>query len=504
MNLFQSPPSEPRSRVARVVLTGLMNSRSVVLGTAFLALAGCAGQRFPFDGDRDARVQHAEDGRSARTPPARAVDRSALETADPHDVGEYVSLALARNPAIRAAESKVRRLSEREPQARSLEDPMFTVAPVGEMAETAAGQVGLMTSLSQRLPLPSKLDARGRIAALEASQAKAELDQVRLLVTADTRRAYWTYSFASRAIETTRQSRSLLVQLRDVADAQFRAGQRNQQDVLRAAAELGNLDTELTVLAQRRDTAAAMLRQLIDAPPSLVLADPEAPSEDDIVISRDELLARAVDLNPALERIAERMTQFEQQQRLANLNRWPDLTVSVSYNAVDNNGLSRVANGQDQWWVGFGVNLPIWSAKNDAAEREAMFGRLEAASEFEAERNRVTFRVEDALLRLESQREVMRLLRGQVIPDARAAVEAAASTYRTGAGDFLVLVDNWRKLLGYQVMEHQVSATVEQALADLQQAVGADIDRATGEVRVNTESSMPRADSRSNDKESLQ
>lgn len=461
----------------------------------------CTGPS-PLDRPSRDTVRRAEDWRAVLHPgeyrrDVSAGERELTQLTSPE---EYVTLALARNPAIRAAEAKVRRMSERGQQARSLDDPMLTVAPFGEMAETAAGQVGVMTSLSQRLPLPAKLDARGRIAELEAAQAQEELQQVRLQVAVDTRRAYWTYFFASRAIQTIDESRSLLLQLRDVADAQFRAGQRNQQDVLRAAAELGNLDTELRVLAQRRDTAAAMLRQLIDAPLSLPLSAPAATADEDVVVQRDVLLARAAQINPALRRIAVRMTQFEQQQRLANLNRWPDLTVSASYNLVEGEGLSPVANGSDQWWVGLGINLPIWKEKYDAAEREAIFGRLEAASDLAAERNRVSFRVEDALLRLESQREVLRLLRGQVIPDARAAVEAAAATYRIGAGDFLTLVDNWRKLLGYQVMEHQVVANLEQALADLQQAVGTDIDRTTGDPIM--ESRPPQNRSPSTEKES--
>lgn len=447
-------------------------------------LLGCGGSPFALDEHSRGRIERAD---RWRTDLLRSDYRADVGHADfkevgqPHTAEEYVTLALSRNPSIRSAEAKVRRLLERAPQARSLDDPMLMVAPVGEMAETAAGQVGLMTSLSQRIPLTSKLDARGRVAELEAAQAEAELQQTRLLVAADTRRTYWTYFFVSRAIQTTEQSRELLAQLRDVADAQFRAGQRNQQDVLRAAAELGSVETELAVLRQRRDTAAAMLRQLIDAPASQPIGEPQLAGGDEISVKRDALLAHAAIDNPALRRISDRMAQYEEQQRFAKLNRWPDLTVSLSYNVVEDEGLSPVANGDDQWWVGFGINLPIWAEKYDAAEREALFGRLEATSELGAERNRVTFRVEDALLRLESQREVLGLLRDQVIPDASAAVEAAATTYRTGTGDFLVLVDNWRKLLSYQVMEHQVVANVEQALADLQQAVGTDIDRRTGE-----------------------
>lgn len=439
----------------------------------------------PLDAPARSRLKTADEQRSLLEHSTYRPDVPAgiADLGDPRTPEDYVSLALSRNPSIRVAEAKVNRLRQRAPQARSLDDPMVTIAPIGEMAETAAGQVGLMSSVSQKLPLPSKLDARGRVAELEAQQAESDLEQTRLQVTADTRRAYWSYFFATAAFRTTTESRGLLLQFRDVADAQFRAGQRNQQDVLRASSELGNLDNKLTVLGQQRDTAAAMLRQLIDAPPSWNPGEPAPPKEQEVTVRRDELLSRAAQLNPALRKVAERMTQFEQQQRLAKLNRVPDLTVSVAYNAVNDDGLSAVANGRDQWWVGFGINLPIWTEKYDAAEREAIFGRLEAASQLAAERNRVTFRVEDALLRLESQRDVLRLLRSDVLPDAHAAVEASASTYRTGAGDFLTLIDNWRKLLGYEVMEHQVEATVEQALADLEQAVGADIDRSTGDVK---------------------
>ncbi|HUX02786.1 MAG TPA: TolC family protein, partial [Phycisphaerae bacterium] len=151
---------------------------------------------------------------------------------------DYVRMALERNPAIRSAQRKVDRLLARVPQARSLDDPMLMVAPLGEMAETAAGQVGTMTGISQKFPLPAKLDARGQIAYQEAAMAMQELASVRLGVMADTRRAYWAYYFATRAIETTNASRNLLSQFRQIAEAKYIAGVAVQQDVLRASVEL--------------------------------------------------------------------------------------------------------------------------------------------------------------------------------------------------------------------------------------------------------------------------
>ncbi|MDH3584347.1 MAG: hypothetical protein OER86_09045, partial [Phycisphaerae bacterium] len=108
-------------------------------------------------------------GRDAGPLPTTHRSASAVDLAADGGLDQLLHLALGRNPDIRAARQKVARLAERVPQVTSLEDPVLQVAPFGEMAETAAGQVGVMSGLSQRIPTPGKLQARGRIAAQEVA-----------------------------------------------------------------------------------------------------------------------------------------------------------------------------------------------------------------------------------------------------------------------------------------------------------------------------------------------
>ena len=151
---------------------------------------------------------------------------------------EYVRLALQHNPAIKAAEARVARLQARIPQVTSLDDPMFRVEPIGEMAETAAGRVDVLTSVSQKLPFPGKLETRGRIAAQDVAMAVQELENVRLTVVADTRRAFWSYYFSARGIEVIEADQKLLAQFKQIAESKYKAGTATQQDVLRASVEL--------------------------------------------------------------------------------------------------------------------------------------------------------------------------------------------------------------------------------------------------------------------------
>ncbi len=394
---------------------------------------------------------------------------------------DYVRLALERNPSIHAARAKVRRMGERIPQVTSLDDPMLNVTPIGQMAETAAGQVGLMTGISQKLPFPGKLDARGGIAAADVEMAKSDLERIRLAVIADTRQAYWGYYFSTRAIEVTQQSRDLLAQLQQSAESRYKANLATQQDVLRANVELSNLDNELLTLAQQRTTAAAMLNSLLDRSVTASLPSPEPVELEKIAVNLDDLLQLAAAANPDLSKINARIEGERQRLRLAKLQRWPDLTVGLTYNFVDEDGLAVMANGRDQWWVSFVINLPIWGGKLRAGEREAMWGMREGIADLLSAKNRVAFQVQDAAVKAQTQQRLVILFRDVILPQARQTVDASASGYQAGKVDFLTMVDNWRNLLNYQLMYHQSLAELEKDYARLQEAVGRELPRGEGE-----------------------
>ncbi len=416
---------------------------------------------------------------SVAPPAQRAQPRDTVDLSSQNDVDAYVRLALERNPRIRAAEHNVDRLTQRIDQVTSLNDPMFMFSPVGEMAQTASGQVGLMTGVSQQVPYPGKLAARGRVAAQDVAVAAAQLEQVKLDVIAQTRQAYWRHYFAVRAIEVTRQSRSLLYNLRSSAEAMLEAGRAMQQDVLRASVELGDVDRKLVELEQGKRSAAAMLNQMLDRPMDAAIPDPPPIEPRDLSLQHAALLAEASENNPQLAAAHHRIETFRERLELARLQRRPDMTVGINYAAVDDEGLSPVANGNDQWWLTFGVNLPIWASKNNAAEREARFGIQQELAALRDVNNRVAFDVEDALARVESQQRLVALFRDVIIPDAKQTVDASVNAYQSGKVDFLTLIDNWRRLLEFELQYHRSLAQLERDLADLEQAVGRGVARET-------------------------
>lgn len=466
------------------------HKRLMAFGVVAVLVGGCAS-RSPFaewtdGGLREWRLEDVTVHRSEVGVRAHDAKREGEDAAVPEDAGpeDYVRLAVERNPAIESARQRVAGLLARIPQVTSLDDPELRVALFGDMAETAAGQVGVMTGVSQELPFPGKLTARGRIALQEAEEAKAELDETGLNVIARTRQAYWDYYYASRAIEVTDESRGLLTQLRQVAETEYAAGTVTQQDVLMASVELSDLENQLITLEQQRVAAAARLNALMNRPVGAPLPAPPPAELQPVTLRLDRLLDMAMQTNTELAQIRRRIKADRQRLKLAKLQRWPDLTVGLSYSVVEDEGLAVMANGEDQWWLNFEINLPIWLDKLEAAEDEARRGIMEELADLRRAHNHHASHIQDMLAEVDTQQRRVKLFRDVIIPQARQAVDASLSAYQAGDLEFLSVVDNWRTLLEFRRMYHQSLAELEQAFAEIEETIGQEVSRQPVEVEV--------------------
>lgn len=386
-------------------------------------------------------------------------------------VETYVRIALQRAPAIHVAEQRIAELKARIPQVTSLDDPMFQIAPVGEMAQTASGQVQVMTGISQKLPWPDKLNTKGQIVESQIIAASANLERVKLHVAGQTRRAYWQLYAATRSLQQIKRTRPLLVQIRQVAMAHVRAGQAGQADVLRTGVEIAELDRKAADFRQQHDTSVAMLNRLMNRAPDATIADPPVIKVRQVHLRERQLLAEAAEQNPAIAAIHANIQANRKKLHLADLARIPDLTLSAGYNAVSDEGLSMAANGRDQWWLGFGFNIPLWNDKYDAMQRQARAGILQSLSQLNDVQQQVSFDVKSAIFAVDSRQEQVRLFRQEILPQARQAVDDALASYRAGRMGFVDALDVWRRLLTLELTDAQNRAGLGKALADLREAV---------------------------------
>lgn len=455
--------------------------------TPLLALPGCQSDRTLVEEWSRRAEQHlaqqveAAPGSGSNSPADLPTAPAVADAVTPQTLGDVeacVSLALSRHPLIRSGEFRVQRLLAREPQARSLDDPMLESMAVGEMAQTAAGEMMYSVGVSQKLPFPGKLGLRAQAASQEAQQAQAQLEATRRQIALQTRSAWWRHYLIGQQETITRQSRQVLASFEQIAQTRVRAGQGAQTQLLRLGVELGNLDARLIDLAQQRQSAAAELNELLNRPTDAALPVPAsldasvALTQQQLPEQLDKLLAEAATQHPRLAAARAMVAQYRTQLRLARLERFPDLTAGVSYAAVDDQGISPVANGKDQWWVTLGVNIPLWQPKLEAAEHEALAGVGEGLTELQAAHNQIARAVRDAVARVLAQAQLVDLFEQRIVPQARQTLDLSITAYTAGNADFLLLLDNWRQLLDLELMQQGNVTQLQIARAQLLEALG--------------------------------
>ncbi len=429
-------------------------------------------------------------------PEAPEAGRPAARFETPGTLREFILRSLEENPEIKAAEHTARAKAERIAQVTALPDPILGTKTLPEPVRTAEGDSYFILGISQKLPVPEKLDLRGRIALEDTRMALERLQESRIRVIAAVKRAYFQLYVLDKSIEVTRANQDLLRGLIDVARTQVAVGRRSQDDVLRAQVELSNLEAELIALRQRRVTVVARLNELLNRPPAMPVATPKDFDirQGDLVI--EKLFAKAVETNPELKRFERQIERDHRAVELAKLASWPDFTIGFEWMQMDPRSAFKAPrnpttgqrpvtpqlseDGSDNWAITFGFNLPIWFDKIKGGIQEAKSKLAASRQQSTAARNRVYFQVEDALERVRSQQELAALFKNTIIPQAEQTYHVSQASYTAGTSDFLYVIDNWRKWLVFTIQYYRSLGELERSVADLEQALGLSLTEAGG------------------------
>jgi cobalt-zinc-cadmium efflux system outer membrane protein len=391
-------------------------------------------------------------------------------------VDYFVRLALAQHPSIQAARRRVSAEINRIPQVRALPDPKFnnTFWPVQDQSlQTAAGRVGNQMSLSQAIPWPEKLRTKAAIVNQEVQIAQAEVDRIEREITESVRLAYYEVWFATRAAAIIEETMELVNDLTKVAEARYRSG-GTQQDVLRARLESDRLDNQLVGLAKQKQVAQADLAALVQQPVTLIAEASADLSLANVPAQLDELIALAERCNPKLAGLAWEIQRDRQKQRLACLQKYPDLQVGVNWGLVsdDHKVLSGVANGHDMISFNVGTTLPIWRNKINAGVREASYRTSSTTRRLDAERDALYGKLRRLLAQADAFTEQRDIFEKRIIPRTEDMLKLSIVDYRGKRTDFFSLIETYRELLMFETQLARINASLAGSVAQIERAVG--------------------------------
>ena len=401
-------------------------------------------------------------------------------------LADAVRMALANNPMLHAARAEATAAGDRIGPAGALPDPEIqinamnrcytrtTYEGAGVVPECTSGNpfsyVGnVMTQdeqqIMQTFPWPGKLGGAKRAAEHNAAAASADADEQQRMLMAQVREAYFNIAYADRALVVLAETHALMRQFLDVSNSMYAVGGAVQQDVLRAQVELGRVVEDQTRMTQDRLADAARLNSLLGRDATVPIGALELPEPAEDLPEVDALIARGLFARPALRAGSERVAAAEGSLLSARRSLFPDLMLGVGFN-------QSYELGPTMNFMAY-FTLPIFAGRKQLAMRREAAAMLDASrADLLNARNETVARIIETRARAEEDRNLARLYRSGIVPQARAAVQTSLTSYRVGQLSFMQLIDNQLTVKNYETETYRLLADYQQALGELAALVG--------------------------------
>lgn len=358
---------------------------------------------------------------------------SSAAAAESLSLEQAVSQALARNPAVLQAASRLEAARGRSLQQAAFPYPELALSAEGLPLGNGEGEKEISLGIFQLLEFPGKRALRVRAGEWEEEAATADLERVRSLTAARAEAAYLDAVYTAEVVRALEAALAALEGFQTLAATKFKVGQAPYLDVVRARLELLRLQNDL--YEARRDHRARLTALTIligtESETAFALTTPL----DFVPLTRSLEEWRAeLARNASLRNLEARRRQAETVLALAKKSRLPDLSAGLFY----------PSKRFKAWGFEFSLALPIGSAASRGAEAEAAAALAEAETEFRARRLRAEVLLRQVYTDAESLAGQLRVFEGEVLVEVEASLKTALANYELGRADALDILDLFR------------------------------------------------------------
>jgi outer membrane protein TolC len=403
--------------------------------------------------------------------PSPGVPRQA-EVSAPVSLAILIDEAERNNPQIVAARHAWRAATQVPSQVSTLPDPEITVQqfsvgnPLPFAGYTTSNFAYIGFGASQEIPYPGKLRLKGEVARREADADRYRVESVRRTVIQQLKNAYFQLAYENEELRLLDRDTKLLDQVAHIAEANYRVGKGNEQDVLKAQLEKTKLLTTVEAHQQQRSSLQAKLNQLLNRPLNAKSVIPDALTQTPLHVTVDDLLGRVRTQNPDIRGQQEMIRNKSAQLELAHKDFYPDFSVQYMWQHTG-------PQFPDYYMLTVGARIPIHRSRKQWPEVEQTVEELHSSRRnYEAQIQQAYFDIRDQFLKAETAERILNIYRQGLIPQAANTFKAGLAAYETNKEDFETLLNSfldvlrldeeyWRSLLDHEV-----------ALATLEQITG--------------------------------
>ena len=375
--------------------------------------------------------------------------------------------ALAHNPAIAAAREQVAEAKAGIALATALPDPML-VAEVDQERNYFSPGSGSERDLGVQftVPFPLRTHLNGKIARGSWQVAQYALTQLKEQIASQTAQAYDAVQVAIRHREDLMESKKISAQFLEKSQMRFQAGTVPKLDTLKAKVDLAKAENDLIANERMIATSRSGLNRLLGRSLSITLEELD-PLDVPVTVPDLAFLEQlASSSRPELRSMMAQRQAAHDSLTLAR-NYWaPDLNITLWHSDITGQPGTYRFDG--------GITFPLffWQhEKGQVAQAEHHEKELTATQSDLFAQVMLDLHNSHATAIIAWRQAIF--LRDQLLPEAHEAFNTAFTSYSLGGSSTLELLDAKSTLLAAESQYTDALGAVNDAVADLERAVGA-------------------------------
>jgi cobalt-zinc-cadmium efflux system outer membrane protein len=387
---------------------------------------------------------------------------------------EAIAMALANNPTVVMAREQMAQSQARVTQATAFPDPLlgFTVQGVGHaLWPQPAAQTVLIAEVD--LPFPQKFGLRGTVAEGDLGSYQAAYQLQRQQISLQTAMAYDSLLVSLKHRDDLSLASQLAADFLKKTQARFNAGTAARLDVVKAQVGVAQAANDLIANERGVANARAALNRLLGR----VLGS-EVEAADTLAVvpvpaDFDRLERVAMERRPELFAVRKQIAAADAQHSLAQQYLLPDLQLSVNWNFP----YGPAGGVPSNYTTGVSIDFPLlfWQHQNGEVA-EAKHLQLELTATQKDVLAQVGQDLRNAYAAAVTSYRQAVFIRDELLPSAEEQYHIAFVTYSLGGSSALEVIDSQNTLLDARSQYAAALGALNDAVADLERAVGAPLD----------------------------
>jgi cobalt-zinc-cadmium efflux system outer membrane protein len=375
---------------------------------------------------------------------------------------QAVGLALKQNPDIAAAQKELAVSQGKRLQMEAIPDPEIVFSDEGiafsKTGKAASSEQEVSFGIQQSLEFPGKRALRGKIGKYGEDIASLGLEQIRMVIRAKVKTAYYKAKLAERTIAALEKTSALLDQLIEMITIRYQAGAAAYSDVLRAKVEKARLQNQ--VLEERKawtEDAAALnllLGRMGDEPLNLLTDISYVPFDKSLT----EFEAEAISSRPSLKMMDLKLHQADTGLKLANINYLPDFSL----------GLFSPSLKGGAWGFALSFSVPLWWNRQKGERMEAAAVRDISRIAADARHKSILSRIDTAYAAAKTAQEQVRIFEQKLLGEMEDELKISIEYYQYGKMEPFSLLDLYRTYTTTQLEHLKALYLYLVSLADLE------------------------------------